>query len=55
MNVCFIIIICKTESLLLLLLLLFPDMKSVIKKLSKTRFEVLQISKQKQILDISAT
>lgn len=31
MNVCFIIIICKTE-LLLLLLLLFPDMKSVIKK-----------------------
>lgn len=51
MNVCFIIIICKTESLLLL----FPDMKSVIKKLSKTRFEVLQISKQKQILDISAT
>lgn len=54
MNVCFIIIICKTESLLLLLLL-FPDMKSVIKKLSKTRFEVLQISKQKQILDISAT
>lgn len=53
MNVCFIIIICKTESLLLLLL--FPDMKSVIKKLSKTRFEVLQISKQKQILDISAT